>query len=45
MNYNFSTLSPDDFEELTRDLVGRVLAIWLNACSFTMPQYGLAANL
>lgn len=31
MNYNFSTLSPNDFEELTRDLVGRELGVRFEA--------------
>lgn len=31
MNYDFSTLSPNDFEDLTRDLIGRELALRFEA--------------
>ena len=31
MNYDFSTLSANDFEELTRDLIGRELGIRFEA--------------
>ena len=31
MNYDFSTLSPPDFEDLTRDLLGREFGIRFEA--------------